>query len=119
MGSRESEGGGVVKSDSYSPAALIEMAERFRALGEPARLALLEALREGEQSVGELVLITGQTQGNVSRHLAILNTAGLVSRRREGIYVYYGVADDEVWELCDLVCGRLRRGVDALRRAVG
>ncbi|MES2124275.1 MAG: metalloregulator ArsR/SmtB family transcription factor [Gemmatimonadota bacterium] len=119
LGGRGAEGRDIVSAEGFSPAALIEMAERFRALGEPARLALLEALRNGEQSVGELVLITGQTQGNVSRHLAILHTAGLVSRRRDGIYVYYGVADDEVWTLCDLVCSRLRRGADEMRRAVG
>ncbi|MEO5799226.1 MAG: metalloregulator ArsR/SmtB family transcription factor [Gemmatimonadales bacterium] len=99
--------------------ALEEIAERFRALGEPARLALLEALRDGERTVTELVTLTGQTQANVSRHLAILHAAGLVTRRREGVYVHYVVADAEVWQLCDLVCGRLLRGADAMRRAVG
>jgi DNA-binding transcriptional ArsR family regulator len=99
--------------------ALEEIAERFRALGEPARLALLEALRDGERTVSELVIATGQTQANVSRHLAILHGADLVARRRDGVYVRYEVADPEVWQLCDLVCGRLRRGADAMRRAVG
>lgn len=99
--------------------ALEEIAERFRALGEPARLALIEALRDGERTVTDLVLATGQTQANVSRHLAILHAAGLVSRRRDGVYVHYVVADEEVWQLCDLVCDRLLRGADAMRRAVG
>lgn len=98
---------------------LEEVAERFRALGEPARLALLDALRDGERTVGALVDITGLTQANVSRHLAILHTAGLVTRRRDGAFVRYVVADDQVWRLCDLVCERLRRGADAMRRAVG
>lgn len=102
-----------------APEALEEIAERFRALGEPARLALIESLREGEQRVTDLVLATGQTQANVSRHLAILHAAGLVSRRRDGVYVHYVVADPEVWQLCDLVCSRLRRSAEAMRRAVG
>ena len=108
-----------MKRVELTPVALIEMAERFRALGEPARLGLLEALRDGEHTVSELVVATGQTQANVSRHLAILHAAGLVKRRRSGVYVHYMVADTGVWELCDLVCHRLRRGVDAMRRAVG
>ncbi|MEP6590718.1 MAG: metalloregulator ArsR/SmtB family transcription factor [Gemmatimonadota bacterium] len=108
-----------MKRVELTPVALIEMAERFRALGEPARLGLLEALRDGEHTVSELVFATGQTQANVSRHLAILHGAGLVTRRRSGVYVHYMVADAGVWELCDLVCHRLRLGVDAMRRAVG
>lgn len=102
-----------------TPEALEEIAERFRALGEPARLALIEALRNGERTVSELVLASGQTQANVSRHLAILHAAGLVSRRRDGMYVHYILADPEVWQLCDQVCNRLIRGADAMRRAVG
>lgn len=102
-----------------TPEALEEIAERFRALGEPARLGLVEALRDGERTVSDLVQATGQTQANVSRHLAILHAAGLVSRRRDGMYVHYVLADAEVWQLCDLVCGRLLRGADAMRRAVG
>lgn len=94
------------------------MAERFRALGEPARLTLLTALRNGEQTVSQLVTVSGQTQANVSRHLAILYSVGLVARRRDGVFVWYEVADDEVVIFCDLMCNRLRRGADAMRRAV-
>lgn len=92
---------------------LAELAERFRALAEPARLAILDALRKGEQSVGELVEATGQGQTNVSRHLTQLHAAGWVSRRREGTFVYYAVTDNEVQQLCDLVCGRIYRELDA------
>lgn len=96
------------------PHLMAHVAERFRALGEPARLALLSALCDGERTVSELVEATGQTQANASRHLGVLHAAGLVSRRREGAYVYYDVADPEVWQLCDLVCGRLKRDAAAM-----
>lgn len=102
-----------------SPAALEAIAERFRALGEPARLALLEELRGGERTVNDLAQATGQAQANVSRHLGVLHAAGLVSRRREGLYVHYAVADDDVYRLCDLMCARLQRDAEAMARAVG
>ena len=98
---------------------MTEIAERFRALGEPARLAILEALREGERTVSDLVEATGQAQANVSRHLAVLHSAGFVARRREGAYVIYAVSGDEVFRLCDLVCGRIERDAEALAKAVG
>lgn len=98
----------------FSPGALAEIAERFRALGEPARLAILDALREGERTVGELTVATGQGQASVSRHLAVLHAAGFVRRRRDGNFVHYCVADASVYQLCDLVCGRIERGAEAL-----
>lgn len=101
------------------PSAFGPVAERFRALGEPARLALLDALRDGELTVGELVERTGQAQANVSRHLGVLHAAGLVSRRREGLFVHYAAADEGVFRLCDLVCTRLERDAAAMARAVG
>lgn len=99
--------------------ALDAIADRFRALGEPARLAILDALRDGERTVGELVRATGQAQANVSRHLGVLHGAGLVARRREGLYVHYAVADEGVFRLCDLICSRLQRDAEAMARAVG
>ncbi len=102
-----------------SAAAMTELAERFRALGEPARLAILEALRDGERTVSELVDATGQAQANVSRHLAVLHGAGFVTRRRDGAFVRYTVADVQVYQLCDLMCGRIERDAEAMARAVG
>lgn len=104
--------------EAMPPVLLEQVAERFRALGEPVRLALLDALRTGEHTVGELVDATGQGQANVSRHLGVLHAAGLVSRRREGTFVHYAVADPGVYDLCDLVCGRLQRDAEAIVRAV-
>lgn len=106
-------------SRRLSPAAMTELAERFRALGEPARLAILDGLREGERTVGDLVEATGQAQANVSRHLAVLHGAGFVSRRRDGAFVRYAVSDPQVYQLCDLMCGRIERDAEALARAVG
>lgn len=101
-------------SSHFTPEALSEIAERFRALGEPARLGILDALRDGERTVGELTSATGQGQANVSRHLAVLHAAGFVHRRRDGNFVRYVVADDSVFQLCDLVCGRIERRAERL-----
>lgn len=100
------------------PLLMGQVAERFRALGEPARLQILDALRAGERSVSDLVEVTGLTQANVSRHLGVLHASGLVTRRKEGAFVFYA-AHEEVWQLCDLVCGRLRADAELVRRAVG
>ena len=83
------------------------VAERFRALGEPARLHIMNTLRKGEQTVGELVESTGLGTANVSKHLRILLAAGFVTRRKEGLFVYYGLGGEDVFKLCDIMCGRL------------
>jgi DNA-binding transcriptional ArsR family regulator len=85
------------------------IAERFRVLGEPNRLRLLDRLRERPATVGELQGALGASQQNVSRHLGILLAAGLVSRTKQGTSALYAIADDSVFELCDQVCGGLRR----------
>jgi DNA-binding transcriptional ArsR family regulator len=90
-----------------SPALLRELAERFKALGEPGRLQLLAELRGGERSVTELATSTGLGQANVSKHLQQLCAAGFISRRKEGTYAYYALADEEVFRLCDVMCGRV------------
>ena len=97
------------------PEPLIELiAQRFRVIGEPMRIKLLDALREGEATVGELVERLGASQQNVSKHLGILHQAGIVSRRKEGTYVRYGIADPGVFDLCEQVCGGLRQQVTDL-----
>lgn len=83
------------------------VAERFKALADPARVRLLSALRDGERSVGDLVDETGLTQANASKHLARLHHLGFVSRRREGLFTLYKLADKDVLKLCDLMCGRI------------
>lgn len=91
------------------PGALDLVAARFKMLAEPMRLRLLHELRGGEKTVTELVEATGAGQANVSKHLGLLADAGMVSRRKEGLNVNYFITDDSLFELCDLVCGRLQK----------
>ena len=100
-----------------TPEVIDLVAERFRALGEPARLHIMNALRAGERTVGELVEETGFGTANVSKHLQLLNAAGFVTRRKDGLYVYYALAGDDVFRLCDLMCGRLEAETASRRRA--
>lgn len=83
------------------------ISERFRLLGDPVRLRLLQTLEQREMSVADLVAATGAAQANVSKHLQLLLRGGLVQRRREGLFVFYSVTDPRVFELCDAVCGSL------------
>ena len=89
------------------------MAARFRAMGEPLRLRILQQLEEGERSVSALAEGVVSTQPNVSKHLRVLQDAGLVKRRQQGTSVYYSIADAMVFELCDMVCSRLRDRLEA------
>jgi len=94
------------------PLALVEfIAERFRVLGEPMRIRLLDALREAPATVQQLQQATGASQQNVSKHLGVLLRSGLVSRRKEGNFSLYSIADEGVFELCEQVCGGMRRRV--------
>ncbi|MFA6955619.1 MAG: metalloregulator ArsR/SmtB family transcription factor [Thermoanaerobaculia bacterium] len=94
-------------------ASLGLVAGRFKVLSEPIRLRLLQSLERGEASVGALAERLGTTQPNVSKHLKILQEAGLVARRQEGNTAWYAIADPSVFELCDLVCGSLRDRLSA------
>ena len=90
-----------------TPGTMDLVAERFRALGEPARLGILQALRDGERCVSELEADTGLNQANLSRHLQVLSATGMVRRRKEGLFVFYALADANVLRLCELMCGRV------------
>ena len=97
------------------PEPLIEViAERFRVIGEPMRIRLLDALRDGEATVGELTERLGASQQNVSKHLGVLHQAGIVRREKQGTSVHYSIADDSVFDLCEQVCGGLRQQVSEL-----
>jgi len=73
------------------------------------RLRLLRALFAGEKNVHTLAATTGSTQANVSRHLQTLTDAHLLRRRKQGLQVFYAIADPSIFELCELVCGSLER----------
>ena len=79
-------------------------AQRFRLLGEPMRLRILQALEAGEQPVHQIVATLDAGQPNVSKHLRALCQGGLVSSKREGLNIYYRIADPMVFKLCQLVC---------------
>ncbi|MGI8920593.1 MAG: ArsR/SmtB family transcription factor [Solirubrobacteraceae bacterium] len=97
------------------PDPLVELiAGRFRVLGEPMRIKLLDCLRDGEASVGELQDAIGASQQNVSKHLGVLLSAGMVSRTKRGTSAVYVIADESVFELCEQVCGGLRRQLSEL-----
>ena len=87
------------------------VAQRFRVIGESMRIRLLDQLRDGERSVGDLVEALGATQQNVSKHLGVLSKAGIVGRRKDGNRVIYAIADDSVFALCETVCGGLARQI--------
>ena len=88
-------------------------ANLFRVLGHPARVRILELLREGERSVGALQAELGLDSGGTSQHLTALRRIGLVESRREGTSVYYRVDDERVFDL--LAAGRdvITRGLAA------
>lgn len=93
------------------------VARRFAVLAEPMRLRLIEALFDGERNVTELVEATGGTQANVSRHLQTLTAAHILARRKEGLQVFYRIADPSIVKLCELVCGSLEKSASAQAEA--
>ncbi len=99
-----------------TPQVLALIGERFKVLGEPARLEILHTLRDRELSVSELVDRTGLGQGNVSKHLQLLYAHGFVTRRKEGLHVRYALADRSVFRLCAIMCDRLNDHAAARRR---
>jgi DNA-binding transcriptional ArsR family regulator len=101
------------------PDSLIELiARRFRVIGEPMRIKLLDSLREREASVSELREATGASQQNVSKHLGVLLEANIVGRRKDGNQVLYSIVDESIFRLCEEVCGGLQRQVAELNAIV-
>ena len=98
--------------ENLPPEAMMEVAAYFQALSEPTRLKILNLLREGERNVGELAQLCGFTAANISRHLALLTKHGLVARESRGTSVYYRIADESIYALCDLVCGNISRQME-------
>ena len=91
------------------------LAKFFRALGDPTRLQLLQAVKNNEKNVTALVELTGALQGRVSSHLACLRWCGYVATRKEGRQVFYRVTDRRVAKLLALAkelvednCERIR-----------
>lgn len=101
------------------PDPLVELiARRFRVIGEPMRIRLLDRLRDEEATVHELTQALGASQQNVSKHLQVLLEAGIVGRRKQGTHAYYSIADEDVLALCEQVCGSLQRQLAELTALV-
>ena len=94
-------------------AVFAAVARHFGLLSEPTRLKILNTICREERSVTTIVAATGATQTNVSRHLALLRVAGVVSRRRDGNTVYYRVNDPEFMDICRNVCVQIAGRIDA------
>jgi DNA-binding transcriptional ArsR family regulator len=101
------------------PDDLVELiARRFRVIGEPMRIRLLDRLRDGEATVGELSEALSASQQNISKHLAVLADVGIIGRRKQGNHVYYRVVDEGVFALCEAVCGSVQQQLRSLNELV-
>ena len=98
--------------EGLTPEALQHVAAYFQALSEPTRLQILNFLRGGERNVGELAELGGYTPANIWRDGSFLARHGLVARESRGTSVYYRIADESVYALCDLVCGSIARHLE-------
>ena len=99
------------KSKIEKPLTEIELdhlATRFRLLGEPMRLRILQAVCHDSRTVNEIVEITGSTQANVSKHLTLLAAGGILSRKKEGQCVYYSMKDAMVMQFCSMVRNQIK-----------
>lgn len=106
-----------LSSRDLSPAALEMIANRFKALSEISRLRIIIALEDGEKNVTTLIGATELTQANLSRHLQTLVEAGILARRKEGLSVFYRIADPAIFKMCDQVCGGLAKRIEEQAQA--
>jgi DNA-binding transcriptional ArsR family regulator len=101
------------------PGSFVELvAQRFRILGEPMRIRILDRLRAGDATVAELVQATNSSQQNVSKHLRVLLGAGFVGREQEGNFARYSIADESVFRLCEEVCGGIQEQLAGLEAVI-
>jgi DNA-binding transcriptional ArsR family regulator len=102
------------------PDMLIEMiAQRFRVLGEPMRIRILDRLRTAPATVQELTEALSTSQQNISKHLGVLAQVGVVTRAKDRNFAVYSIADESVFRLCDEVCGSLQQQVAELHQLMG
>lgn len=106
-----------MKNTDLSDEALEMIASRFGILANPSRLKILNILGDQEFSVGEIVVRTEANQATVSKQLSTLFDAGILSRRKEGLTVYYRVSDKTIFNICDIVCDRLQEQLETRQAA--
>ncbi len=102
--------------ETLSNSALQQVASYFQALAEPTRLQILNLLRHQPCKVGDMAELCDCSVANVSRHLSLLQQRGLVTRESRGTSAFYRIADPAVYELCELVCGRIADQAECLAR---
>jgi DNA-binding transcriptional ArsR family regulator len=99
-------------STSNRPRALTDqeldrVAQQFRLLGESMRLRILQVICRKPLTVNEIVEATGANQSNTSKHLSLLASAGIITRQKDGQFVYYCLSDPMTLKLCELVHGQV------------
>lgn len=99
--------------DRLARESLERLAEIFAAFADATRLGILQELRQGRKSVGELVGCLGSSQANISKHLKQLHQAGLLVREKEGLQVFYRVAEESVFDMCKFACKKLNSNSQA------
>jgi DNA-binding transcriptional ArsR family regulator len=104
---------GVASPIRLTGRARERMAARFRALGDPTRLNILERLFQSPASVGEVIEHVGGTQANISKHLGVLRSQGLVGGRKQGNRTVYSIADPSLERICSVVCAAVGRDARA------
>ena len=93
----------MIKNGTLTDSELDRVAQQFRVLGEPMRLKILQVICAKPLTVSEIVTETGASQSNVSKHLSLLASAGVITRQKDGQFVYYGLSDPLTLKLCELV----------------
>jgi ArsR family transcriptional regulator len=88
------------------------LADVLKSLAQPTRLKIIDFLRDGERCVCEIFPAIDEEQSNTSRHLAYMQTHGILSRRKEGVKIYYAVKHPEVMEIIDRATAIVRREVE-------
>ena len=99
-----------------NPEILELISRRLKAMSEPIRLKILQCLRDGERSVGDVAARLDLKHGTASANLVAMQKAGLVVSRREGNRVIYRIGSDLVFKICDSVCAALKTELSSLSR---
>lgn len=86
-------------------------AEILKALGQPTRLKIIDFLRDGERCVCEIFPAINEEQSNTSRHLSLLLSVGILTRRKDGLKIYYAIKHPEVLQLVDLAAALMRQEI--------
>ena len=88
------------------------LADALKSLAQPTRLKIIDFLRDGERCVCEIFPAIDEEQSNTSRHLNQMQTHGILSRRKEGVKIYYAVKHPEVFAIIDLAAAIVTREVE-------